>query len=187
MRTADTEQKDLSKAEVFRPVLLCELLLDSGAVYVCSLDKNIIWNGNTYLGVGDLGKVSVGGETVSSGAVGLTLELSGIPANYVSIAANEDYHGRTVILRYGFMDSNFKITGATGNPAILFQGIIDQMFIKLGKEAVINLTAEDDWIRWEEPIKSLYTNEEQQFLFPGDLGLEFVAQTVDKEIIWGRT
>ena len=189
-RSADNEQVTLSKQDIYRPFLLCELRLDEGTVFVCSLDKNISFSGGLYLGVGNFGKVSITRETSDSEASGLELELSGIPTDddpdYIIIAKDTNYHGRTVIVRFGFLDENDQLTTATGDPAILFQGLIDQMFIRIGKTGTVSLTAEDDWIRWEEPLKSLYTNEEQQFLFPGDLGLEFVQQVVDKELIWGR-
>lgn len=186
-RSADDEQKVLSKQDVYRPFLLLELRLDSGYAYVCSLDKNIFFSGAEYLGVGNFGKVSMTKETASSQSSGMTMELTGIPPDYINIAKDQNYHGRACILRYGFLDSNFELNLSTGDPAIIFQGIIDQMFIKLGTAGTVVLTAEDDWIRWEEPLKSFYTNEEQQFLYPGDLGLEFVSQVVDKEIKWGRS
>lgn len=186
VRTVDNKQITLGKQDIFRPVTLCELRLDNGTVFVCTLDRNISFSGDLYLGVGDFGKVSSSRETSESEASGIELELSGIPTDYINIAKDENYHGRIVIIRYGFLDNNFQFTTATGDPAILFRGLIDQMFITLGETATIRLTAEDEWIRWEEPLKSLYTNEEQQFLFPDDLGLEFVQQVVDKEIIWGR-
>lgn len=184
-RDADAAQITLSKEDVYRPVILVELQLDSGSVFVCSLDRNIDFGGNTYLGVGDFGKIGMTKETAQSESSGISMELSGIPDTYINITKDEEYHGRTVIVRQGFLDENFTLSGI-GDPPILWQGAIDQMNIVLGKTATIILTAEDDWIRWEEPLKSLYTNEEQQYLFPGDLGLEFVTQVVDKEIIWGR-
>ncbi len=184
-RDADAEQITESQADIYRPFILVELQLDSGSVYACSLDKNIDFAGNTYLGVGNFGKIGMTKETAQSESSGISMELSGIPDTYVNITKDENYHGRTVIVRQGFLNAQFELDGV-GDPAILFQGIIDQMMMTLGKTATIALTAEDDWIRWEEPIKSLYTNEEQQHLFPGDLGLEFVNQVIDKELIWGR-
>lgn len=184
-RDADAAQIALSKEDIYRPFVLVELQLDSGSVFVCSLDRNIDFSGNTYLGVGDFGKIGPTKETAQSESSGISMELTGIPDTYINITKDEEYHGRTVIVRQGFLDANFELSGI-GDPPVLFQGIIDQMFIALGNTATVRLTAEDDWIRWEEPIKSLYTNEEQQHLFPGDLGLEFVNQVVDKELIWGR-
>jgi hypothetical protein len=185
-RDADAQQITLSKEDVYRPFILVELQLDTGTVYVCSLDRDIVFNSNTYLGVGNFGKIGMTKETAGSESSGISMELSGIPDTYINITKDEDYHGRTCIVRQGFLDENFELSGI-GDPPVLFQGIIDQMMITLGKSATVVLTAEDDWIRWEEPLKSLYTNEEQQHLFAGDLGLEFVNQVVDKELIWGRS
>jgi hypothetical protein len=184
-RDVDAAQVTLSKEDVYRPFVLVEMQFDSGTVYVCSLDRNITFSGNSYLGVGNFGKIGMTKETAQAEASGVSMELSGIPNTYINAAKDEEYHGRTVIVRQGFLDSNFALSGI-GDPAILFQGIIDQMMITVGNTSTVVLTAEDDWIRWEEPIKSLYTNEEQQHLYAGDLGLEFVNQVVDKQLIWGR-
>ncbi len=183
-RDADAGAITKSKAAVFYPFILVELFLDSGTLYVCSLDKNIVWNSNTYLGVGDLGKITPIQETTDAQASGVSVELTGIPTDYTDVVLGEDYHGRKIIIRQGFLDSNFQIAE---DPPILFEGIMDQAQITLGKTITVRITAEDDWIRWEEPILSMYTNAEQQYLYPGDLGLEFVSQVVEKEIIWGRT
>lgn len=184
-RDADAAQITRSKKEVYRPFVSVELRLDSGFVFVCSLDRNIDFSGNTYLGVGDFGKIGMTKETAQSESSGISMELSGIPDTYINITKDEEYHGRTVIVRQGFLDENFTLSGI-GDPPILFQGLIDQMMIKLGKTATVILTAEDDWIRWEEPLKSLYTNEEQQHLFPGDLFFEFVNQMPGQKLVWGR-
>ncbi len=185
-RDADSEQVTLSAKPVYREIVLCELQLDSGTLYFTTLDRNVEFDGDTYLGLGSFLVASGVKETAESTASGLQLELSGIDLDIIDTALDEEYGGRAIILKYGFLDENFQITAATGGPAILFQGLIDQMNVALGKTATITLTAEDDWIRWEEKIVSLYTNEEQQYLYPGDLGLEFVQQVVDKQILWGR-
>jgi hypothetical protein len=190
-RDTGSEQITLSQKDIFRRIILMKLALDSGDVLACSLDRNVDFDDGggiqTYLGVGNFGKISSVKESSTAGANGISLELSGIPPQYINVAKNEEYHGRNITIRHGFVDANFKITTATGDPAVIFKGKIDQMFIALGETATITLTAENDWIRWEEPFKSLFTNEEQQFLYPGDLGLEFVNQVVNKELIWGRT
>ncbi len=79
-----------SKAAVFYPFILVELFLDSGTQYVCSLDKNIVWNSNTYLGVGDLGKVTPIEETTDAQASGVSVELTGIPNDYIDDVKDED-------------------------------------------------------------------------------------------------
>ena len=49
----------------------------------------------------------------------------------------------------------------------------------------LKLDIENRLIDWERPRISRFTNEEQQNLFSGDKGLEFVDSVAEKELFWG--
>jgi hypothetical protein len=182
---------------------------------VNSTDRDLVFSSNTFLGIGRLGQISAIQEASDLRPTGIQMALSGIPSAYVSMVLSEQYQGRTVKVWLGFLDAPTGEGGGVGgelgygqgpygqgpyggpgdpptpytliaDPMLVFQGLIDQMSITMGETATISLTAENRLIRWERPNVRRWTNEDQQKAFPGDKGLEFVAQTAEKEILWGR-
>jgi hypothetical protein len=84
----------------------------------------------------------------------------------------------------GFFNASYAIIA---DPVLIFSGFMNTMHITLGETATVQLTAENELIRWETPTGRRYTNEDQRNRFAGDEGLEFVSQAVEKELIWGQT
>jgi hypothetical protein len=155
----------------------------STAVYVNSSDRDIVFAGNTYLGVGRLGSISAIVEHSAIQASGITLTMTGIPQAYTQMVLSSYYQGKTVSIWQGFLNDSYALIA---DPILQWTGMIDQMSLSLGETATITITAESKLIRWENPIGGRYTDADQQARFPGDLGLQFVSQTVEREIIWGR-
>ena len=182
-----------SQAEVARPALLAELDFPSGFVRVNSTDRSIFFDSqgasplNEFLGVGRLGSVSTVGETSSLQARGVELALSGIPSAHIS-AAFESAQGRPGRIWIGFLDDSYALIV---EPVLVFSGLIDNSSIDIGETATVTVTVESRLIAWERAKIRRYTNEDQQQRFSGesptitDKFLEFVNQTVDKEILWG--
>lgn len=147
-------------------------------IYLDDLTIEEVW-----LGVGQIGAVSAVEESMALQATGLRMALTGIPSDYVTMVLSEDYQGRPAIMRLGFMDTD--LGTIIVDPVIIFQGFLDQMKLTDGDTATIQITCENELIAWQRPNVARYTNADQQALYPGDLGLEFVSQAVEKEIVWG--
>lgn len=64
--------------KVIAPVILAALTLNSGVLYIWSGVGNLVYAGNTYLGVGMLGKISPISEGSGVTADGMSITLSGI-------------------------------------------------------------------------------------------------------------
>lgn len=171
-----------SKAYKVNPFLLVELQVDSGTVYVSSLNRQITWNSNNWKGIGQLGALSAIEESMELQAVGARLSITGIPTEYVTMVLTEDYQNRPAIIRLGFMDESDVIIA---NPIIIFEGFIDQMSLRLGEFASIEVNCQNELADWNRPNVRRYTNADQQDKHPGDLFCEFVGQTVENEIVWG--
>lgn len=78
-RSLDTTLSAALANSNVQPVILAIITFASGTVYVWSGVGNLIWNGNTYLGVGSLGNISAITEGSGIEAQGVTLTLSGVP------------------------------------------------------------------------------------------------------------
>jgi hypothetical protein len=196
---------ELTKETVY-PFFAIEIDFASGPLYVWTGYGDLIANGNTYLGAGQLVNISSVEETTEIEAKGATITMSGIPSSFLSLALTEPYQGRECRIYFGLWLSNsqlstesnqvittenlfnFQLEGDNKYFAEIFSGELDQMNIsEQGSTSTISVTAENVLIKLERPVVRRFTNEDQKSRFPNDRGLEYVASLQDKEIFWGRT
>jgi len=125
--------------------------------------------------------VQESGQEIRANVV--SFKLSSIPSSIISTARTTQYLGRTVKLWLGMLDD----AGLIADPALVFHGRADVMIIEEGPEtSTITLTAESRLADLRRPKIRRYTNEDQQDLHPGDLGLEFVPAIQNTEVIWSQ-
>lgn len=172
-----------ASGETVSAVTFVELQFASGTLYANNSAQNIPYGGNTYLGVGKLGAIAEVEESTDTAASTMTLGLVGIDTTLVSATLNEDYKNREAIISVAFLNTNDAVIGA---PAVIFRGRMDSMAIEIGDTATISLSIVNRLADWERTRNGRYTNEEQQNRYPGDKGLEFMVQAVEKEVFWGR-
>lgn len=163
---------------------LYELELDAETLRMWSGIGSFDYGGNTYAGVGDFLRVSRVDETTELRAAGVTVEMSGIPADLVSTALAEPLVDRFARVYLVHLDGQGAMIG---EPVALFVGRADMPGLNDdgGTSAAFSLRIESRLIDMSRPRASRLTDEEQQRRFPGDLGLEHVAALQDYEIQWG--
>jgi hypothetical protein len=183
-RELTTDVGNAVVADEVRPAFFVHLALDSGDVRVWNGAAEYELDGETFQGVGHLGGISPVEESTRVTARGIELSLSGIDSSMVSIALAERYRGRRVTIWLAFFDEDFALIA---DPVQHFSGFLDTMSLQEdgGSTSTITITAESRLIDLERPRESRLTNEEQQRLYPGDLGLEYVAGLADKALPWG--
>lgn len=191
---------------VIYPFFAVEIDFDSGPLYVWTGYGDLVFDGKTYLGAGQLINISSVEETTEIEAKGATITMSGIPSSFLSLALSEPYQGRECRIYFGmFFRGNeistqggdiittqdlfeFTIEDGTKYFIEIFSGELDQMNIsEEANTSTVAVTAENVMIKLERPVVRRFTNEDQKSRFPNDKGLEFVADLQDKEIFWGRS
>lgn len=182
-RNISNDLKTASESDVIIPVILVKLEYASGNVNAHSAVGTIVFNGDTYLGVGQYGSVTATAETSDGSANYVDLELSGVESALVSIQLNEHYQGRRGTLYYGLFDKN---SNALIEPTIIFRGLMDNSEITLGETGSIKLRINNRLAEWDKINLRRYTDTEQQFRFPGDTGLQFVQRIAETQLIWGK-
>lgn len=166
------------------PILLANLQF-STPVYLWSGYGSIGFGGVTYLGIGTLGTISPVEETTDLAARGISMRLSGVPTANVALALTENYQGRACTILFGALSPTAGML--ISSPVTVFQGKMDVMQISDdGQSADITMTAESRLMDFKRPREIRYTDEEQQNLFAGDVGLEFVNDIQEKPIYWGN-
>jgi len=183
-RALDGTTDAASQAEQVAPYLLVELDYESGAVLVASTPFDITFNGRSFLGVGRLGSISSVQEGPEMRSYGLSMEMSGIPAEYFAEMTAERFQDRACRVWLGFLD--VASHRPTGDPSQIFGGRMDVVTLALGETVTVTLTAESRLVDWERPRARRFTNQDQQRSYPGDRGLEYTQATTDMELVWGR-
>lgn len=188
----------------------CDLLFDSpNDLYFWSGIGDLVLDGKTYVGAGDLLGISELRESSDIAAYGATLTLSGIPSSIISVALAEPYQGRRAIVKFGFRFDpvNSVLYDGTWNDAkywmdtigwndsgtlsvltnafTVFTGEMDEMNIQFGADTVtISLAVESRLVDLNRPRIRRYTDADQQSRFGGDMAFEFVTRLQDEDLQW---
>lgn len=138
----------------------------------------------SWIGAGDVGTIDKILESINNAQNGVNFVLSGIDNDLLVSALTEDYQGRAAKVWVAYLDSSYAIIA---DPVLVFSGQMDVMSTEDGDETgSIFLSCESRDAILRRRSESLLTDEEQQRLFPGDKGLEFVTELQSKEVIWGK-
>lgn len=164
-------------------LMLVQLDFVSGTLRACSAAYDFAWGGYTWVGAGNLAAIQPIEEGAELQMYGVQLQLSGIPAAYVSVALNQNYRGRPATIYLAPLNSSYMVLA---DPVVAFSGRMDTMQLEVGHTATITVTAESRLTDWERARVRRYNSEDQQQVYPGDLGFQYVPQMVEKQIVWGR-
>ena len=141
----------------------------------------IVVNGNEFLGVGNLGGISVAEESAELRAYGMVLKLAGVPRDNVAYALGQAYQGRPGTVWEVQLDpTTWQVLGAL----VVFRGRMDQMDISIGQQAVVTVKLENRLADWDRPRILRFTDDEQRRRDPNDGSFRFLPATTEKEIIW---
>ena len=138
--------------------------------------------GEEYTGSGYLHGISTVTDTEEIQASGLTIELSGVPTDVLSLVLNAEQGGEGLIY-LGLLDG----AGAlVSDPFLLFRGFLDTLSInEQGSAASVSLQYEHELIKLQIARGERYTHERQKALFPDDRGFEYLPQLQTWTGYWG--
>ena len=165
------------------PVVLGELVFDSGITRFCNAPFDITWQNNIYLGIDRFAHLEPVEEGTEMKSYQIRAVLSGIRSDIAALALNEPYLNRPAKFYIAFLRDNEILP----DPVLIFQGRMDQMDIDLGEKSSVQLTVSDALADWERARIRRFTHQDQIAVAPDDKFFEFVPATADKELIWGRS
>lgn len=144
-------------------------------------------SGDTYVGAGALGSVTMIPETLAGGAGGLDssrveLMLTGLDTSLATEVRDFSEQGASVDILEAQLDSSDALVDGTYS---LWSGQVDTMHMQLGETLTVRLVCEN-FLAWlfRGPDGRRETNQDQQDLFSGDKFFEFTARMPDT-IPWG--
>lgn len=136
-----------------------------------------------WTGMGNIGSVESIIESTDRRRNGVNMKLSGIDNDLLTIMLAEEYQGKGAKIWLAYLDGNAAIIP---DPVLLFAGFMDTMQGADGNDSGdIILACESREQTLERSSRSLLTSAEQERLFPGDIGLEFVNPLQTIQVTWG--
>lgn len=150
--------------------------------YVHSDFGTISYDGNDYLGVGDLGAITDARESEQLGPLAMTLELSEVDADFLTQALSAMNYRDVVTVYEGYRETDGTLTA---DPWVAWKGWYEFAQIVQGETNKIAVTCQHDLSVLDEKDGGRYSNEDQQRRYPGDYGFEFVHEMATVKLIWG--
>lgn len=153
----------------------------STPLHLCTGRWPLIWGGTNYTAVGTLGEVDAAQES-SSGPRPLGFRLNGVPASMRALVLSENVQGRAVSVYLAIFDpATYQIADAV----LEWDGLLDVMsWQDDGATGSITVSAESAGADLLRGVPVRYTDQDQQRLYPGDLGFQYVIDQGEKTITW---
>ena len=169
-----------------RPFYAVKMNFTSGALLLATTYSDLVIGGNTYIGSGSILNISAITETSDTRASGIEIILNGLDSSILSAGLTEDTAGMVVEVYFGVMTTTSNADAVVDTPYQVFSGFIDSMVLTDGGEtSTLTFTVENKLITLEKPTDRRYTDQDQQNLFAGDKGCNFVTSLQDKSVAWG--
>jgi len=169
-----------------RPFYAIKMNFTSGTLLLATTYANLVIGGNTYLGSGNILSVAPITETSDTRATGLEIVLNGLDTSILSAGLTEDTQGMIVEVYFGVLTTTDNADVIVDTPYQIFSGFIDSMVLQEnGETSNLKFMIENKLITLEIPTDRRYTDQDQQNLFPGDKGCNFVTSLQDKSVAWG--
>lgn len=165
------------------PILFYEGEFSGGTVRFWTGFGTIVWNGQSWLGAGQLGKISAIQEAKEVSATGITVSLSGIPSSLIATALSQARQGKPGKIWFGCLNSSGAVIA---DPFQIFEGRLDVPEIRDGPDsAEIIISYESELVDLERPNETRYTSEDQKIIHPTDKGFDFVPAVQEWDGKWG--
>jgi hypothetical protein len=170
-----------SGSSVIEPIIFWKGAFDEADLNIWSGVGDLVWDGDTYTGAGDMIEIDEARETMSLRANGMTFGLNGLDEAIIATVMLSEYQGRICRVWLGAFSGGSIVS----DPVPIFVGFFDVMQVidqPDADTASIRITAESRLIALERPNKRRWTPEDQKAIYPGDTFFDYVAQLQDKEI-----
>ncbi len=183
MKTIGATMQTALEASHVEFIAFIELDFVSGVERYTTCGFDLSWGGHAWKGLGGLVTISEIRESSALEAVGVKLELSGVPTAAISLALNEKPQGRSAKIWFAVFDSD---SGAlVDDPMAEYAGRMDVLSLTRGAQScTIALNVESRLADFARPSNGRFTDADQQRRHAGDLFFSFVAQFSERELVF---
>ena len=182
-RSLHADYTALLGADSVNLAFLLEAAFESQTLRLWTGYGDLSWNSVTWYGNGWFRGWDGPGESSDVKPVGMAVTLMGVPSAVVSLALGEVRQNKTGRLYMAFLDA----AGAViADPYLLYEGRFDTAEIHDGvQDSDVTLTWEQEFIELEKAPEFRFNDATQRGAFPGDKGMEYVADVAEWDGFWG--
>ncbi len=167
-----------------RPFTLVKFEFDSADLNLWDGVGDLVFDGDTYLGAGNLLDISEIAETEDIIANSVRFTLSAIPSDIISTALTENYQGRPVSMWMGMFDASKAIVA---DPELIFSGSMDVMDIfEAGDASSASIIAESQLRALTRASSRVWTSADQKAILglETDKGFDEIPLIQEKSLVW---
>ena len=166
-----------------RPLVFVKLEFDGVTYYYHNGVGNYVWGGFAWQGIGALGAIGPIEESLDLSPYAVSMGLTVFEPALLAEAVAEEIYNKPATVYIGLLDDNGQLVA---DPQERWGGGMDHTTIRLGGgDDHIELLCESEFKFLDRANGSLFTDEDQQRLYPGDLAFEFLDQMIDIKLAWG--
>lgn len=164
------------------PVMLVSGQFDDGMLYLWTGIGTLNWDGQNWIGAGELLGVSDLPDSASLEAQKITLQLRGVVYENLALALDQVTQGSPVKIWLGFIGQDGNLIA---DPFLAYTGAMDVPEIsESGKTIDIGISIEGRIAQLARKKERRRTHEDQQIDYPGDMGLEYITGLQDMQVVW---
>lgn len=165
-----------------RPAFFYQGEFESGIARMWTGYGTVSWNGQSWLGAGELLSIAPIEEAEDIRAVGFSVSLSGEVTGNLSAALGYARQGLPGYVWIAFFDS---ANTMIADPFLAFSGRFDTLDVEDdGTKCTISCNYESRLIDLDRPRSRRWTHEDQQIDHPGDLGFQYVNALQGAKAPW---
>lgn len=164
-------------------VVLAEIGHADGAVHLWSGIGALTYAGETWIGLGRLGRIT-GVEQSTAIQIGeFAMELAGLSPDRAAFLDAADIRGQSAIAHLACLGPKRTIVP---DPVEFLAGIIDYPEFRAEEDGTVTIRLIGERGLWnlDRAQAGVWSSEEQNRLYPGDTGLDLIPGLVSKEILW---
>ena len=181
-RNVDSATLALLENETFSMCHLVQIDFTS-PLFINDASYPVNYAGETYQPASHLLEIGSPKESQELRVGSVTISLSGVNQQYVSIFLNQSYINRRVQIYLAILDAAGDVVG---DAIKTYDGQIESFSLSEGgTNSTISMRVASHWADFERKTGRMTNNNSQQYYFPDDTGMRFAAESI-KDIKWGR-
>lgn len=184
MRTLHPQTLAALKGDHLRAVLI-KLDFTPNPVYLSNTAFDVDYDGNTYLGNGQLLKIGKIHQNIAIRVSTVDLTLDAVDPALVAIFLSSPQHGRAVDISLAILNADYSVAGdVMPMYSMIIDGAPSITDDASQEKAIIKQKISSEFANWRQKGGIRTTPASLQRFAPGDTGFDFAAES-GKEYKWG--